>query len=143
MYLGEHFFSNSCQLQSLQPPAAFKNGYFIALLARNFQVFSRSCVIRTKISFCGGRARKMVDIFYFFIAFTCAHVCLKFKTIITMCSCTFFLNLGACNRKSPMVAHFTYFALKKSQRAQTRKNHFLWQVRAKNGRYFYFFIAFI
>ena len=72
VYLGEHFFSTaascshySCQLQSLQLPAALKKGYYIALLALNFQIFSRSRANRPKINFCGRSARKMVDIFTF------------------------------------------------------------------------------
>ena len=58
-------FLNSCQLQSLQLPAALKKGYFIALVVRNFQIFSRSRANHTKISFCCRRAQKMFDIFTF------------------------------------------------------------------------------
>ena len=61
---------NSCQLQSLQLPAAIKKSYFIAPVARNFQIFSRSRANRSKISFGDTRARKIVY-FLLFIAFTC------------------------------------------------------------------------
>ena len=56
-------FLNSCQLQSLQLPAALKKDYFIALVARNFKIFSRSRANRPKIVIFGRRARKLVDIF--------------------------------------------------------------------------------
>ena len=67
VYLGSRraLFLNSCQLQSLQLPAAFKKGCFFALVARNFQIFSRSRANPQQKCFCGRRARK------FIIAFTC------------------------------------------------------------------------
>ena len=70
-------FGNSWQLQSLQLPAAFKNGYFIALLARNFQFFSRSRAYPKKNRFCGRRARKKSIFNKIFIACTCImHSCM-------------------------------------------------------------------
>ena len=71
-------FSNSCQLQSLQLPAAFKNGYFIALLARNFQIFSRSRAYPQQKPFFVGGAREKKSIFNkIFIACTCIiHSCM-------------------------------------------------------------------
>ena len=61
VYLGEHFFSTaaSCSKYSCQLPA--KKGYFIALVARSFQIFSRLRANRNKNSFCGRRAQRIVD----------------------------------------------------------------------------------
>ena len=63
-------FVNSCQLQSLQLPAAQKQGYFSAFVAWIFKFFSRSRAKRPKKLLFQAGAREKWSIFVIYHIFT-------------------------------------------------------------------------